>query len=169
MSMTASCTQFSVQVPAGTVLRVAAMDVHHLLDGPVTSGANVIINRYNPDGSLGEIGQISHLDDDWWSLFTMPDIQDCMNSSWKCSTTTANGMVLVIVRFVVKDCLALPRLNQPNPDTPRLAQPLLPYRATPSHALYCHPRQTPPATPSTMHLVHQIASCLAATAVPGLD
>lgn len=75
MSMTASCTQFSVQVPAGTVLRVAAMDVHHLLDGPVTSGANVIINRYNPDGSLGEIGQISHLDDDWWSLFTMPDIQ----------------------------------------------------------------------------------------------
>ena len=55
------------------------------------------------------------------------------------------------------------------PAWPSLYCLTVPRLATPCTAIHAKPRLAPTATPSTMHLVHQIASCLAATATPRQD
>jgi hypothetical protein len=58
----------------GETVRVYAKDLYDIDSGPVTSGAVVTIDRYNPDGTLGEVGTINHSDDDWYANFLIPDV-----------------------------------------------------------------------------------------------
>jgi hypothetical protein len=58
----------------GATVRVYAKDLCDIDTGPVTTGATVTIDRYNPDGSLGEVGTIQHSGDDWYANFLVPDL-----------------------------------------------------------------------------------------------
>jgi|SRR5262245_22742719 len=72
--MSTTCEQFVAYVLGGTSVRVSAKDLLHLDSGAVTTGADVDIDMYNPDGSFGESGIVSNDGDDWFADFVMPDI-----------------------------------------------------------------------------------------------
>jgi hypothetical protein len=64
---------FVEQCYVGDTVRVYAKQLTDIDDGPITSGAIVTIERFNPDGSFGETGIVSNDDNDWFANFLMPE------------------------------------------------------------------------------------------------
>jgi hypothetical protein len=85
---------------AGQTVRVYARDLSDIDTGPVITGATVVIERYNPDGSLGESGSVSNTGDDWYTNFLMPDLPGThvVKLSASSGGKTWKGKGFVIVR-----------------------------------------------------------------------
>lgn len=66
-------TDFVESCYVGQTIRVTAKDLTDIDDGPITVGANVVIERYDPDGTLGDTGAISNNGADWFANFLIPD------------------------------------------------------------------------------------------------
>lgn len=57
---------------AGETVRLSAHDLKDVTGTPVTSGATVTIDLYNPDGTLLNTGAGAADGDDWYRDVTMP-------------------------------------------------------------------------------------------------
>jgi hypothetical protein len=61
------------EVYAGESVRITAKDLTHADDGPVTAGATVTIDLYEPDGTLVSTNTAAASGDDWFIDVEMPN------------------------------------------------------------------------------------------------
>lgn len=84
---------------AGATVRVYAKDLCDIDTGPVTAGATVTIERYNPDGTLGEAGAVSHTGDDWYANFLLPNTPGThtvkLSASYQAKVWKGKGYIIV--------------------------------------------------------------------------